>query len=87
MDGLEFSRALQHQEHTKETVVFLLSSSSNLSRQLAHDAGIESVLVKPVRNTYLLRRIVDALIPRPAQETPGTVQTRKESVHAHSAPR
>jgi len=49
-------------------VVLLLSSAADLSRQEAHDAGIESVLIRPVRTTYLLRRIVDALITRPAAE-------------------
>ena len=37
----------------------------DLSRQAAHDAGIQSVLIKPVRNTYLLRRIMDTLITHP----------------------
>jgi len=68
MDGMELARILRHQEPTSSTVVLLLSSSVDLSRQEAHDAGIESVLIRPVRTTYLLRRIVDALITRPAPE-------------------
>ncbi|WP_421118647.1 ATP-binding protein [Aquihabitans daechungensis] len=68
MDGMELARILRHQEPTSSTVVLLLSSSVDLSRQEAHDAGIESVLIRPVRTTYLLRRIVDALIARPAPE-------------------
>jgi signal transduction histidine kinase/CheY-like chemotaxis protein len=68
MDGMELARILRHQEPTSSTVVLLLSSAVNLSRQEAHDAGIESVLIRPVRTTYLLRRIVDALIARPAPE-------------------
>jgi signal transduction histidine kinase/CheY-like chemotaxis protein len=64
MDGMELARILRHQEPTSSTVVLLLSSAVDLSRQEAHDAGIESVL----RTTYLLRRIVDALIARPAPE-------------------
>ncbi len=74
MDGMELARALRHQEPTSETVVLLLSSAVDLSRQQAHDAGIESVLIRPVRTTYLLRRIVDALITRPASEPVPTSQ-------------
>lgn len=68
MDGMELARILRHQEPTSSTVVLLLSSAVDLSRQEAHDAGIESVLIRPVRTTYLLRRIVDALITRPGPE-------------------
>ncbi len=74
MDGLELARVLRHQEPTSKTVVLLLSAASDLSRQQAHDAGIESVLIRPVRTTYLLRRIVDALITQPAHESARTSQ-------------
>ena len=87
MNGLALARVLRSQRPTKGTVVFLLSSKADLSRQSAHDAGIESVLIKPVRNTYLLRRIVDALITRPAIESTGPAQSRKEPAHAHGSPR
>jgi signal transduction histidine kinase/CheY-like chemotaxis protein len=74
MDGMELARHLRHQEPTESTVILLLSSAVDLSRQEAHDAGIESVLIRPVRTTYLLRRIVDALITRPANEPVSTSQ-------------
>lgn len=70
MDGMELARHLRHQERTSSTVVLLLSAASDLSRQEAHEAGIESVLIRPVRTSYLLRRIVDALITRPAEPVP-----------------
>ncbi len=65
MDGIRLAEVLQAQEATASTVVLLLSNSVDLSRQAAHDAGIDSVLIRPVRTTYLLRRIVDALITHP----------------------
>ncbi|MCU1499218.1 MAG: hybrid sensor histidine kinase/response regulator [Acidimicrobiales bacterium] len=86
MDGMELARVLRCQRPTASAVILLLSSSLNLSRQAAHDAGIQSVLIKPVRNTYLLRRIVDALITTPASESVGSGDQRKVAVHAGSAP-
>ncbi|WP_426571386.1 ATP-binding response regulator [Aquihabitans sp. McL0605] len=74
MNGIELARILRHQEPTSSTVVLLLSSAIDLSRQQAHDAGIESVLIRPVRTSYLLRRIVDALITQPALESTRTSQ-------------
>ncbi len=71
MDGMELARHLRHQQRTSSTVILLLSAANDLSRQEAHDAGIESVLVRPVRTSYLLRRIVDALITRPAEASAG----------------
>jgi signal transduction histidine kinase/CheY-like chemotaxis protein len=68
MDGLELARVLHQQESTSSTVILLLSSTMDLSRQAAREAGIESVLIRPVRTSYLLRRIVDALVTQPAQE-------------------
>jgi CheY-like chemotaxis protein len=65
MDGLHLAQILRNQPPTADAITFLLSSAVNLSRQKAHDAGLESVLVKPVRTTYLLRRIVDALVAQP----------------------
>jgi signal transduction histidine kinase/CheY-like chemotaxis protein len=75
MDGMELARHLRHQEPTSSTVILLLSSAADLSRQEAHDAGIESVLIRPVRTTYLLRRIVDALVTRPASEPVSSTST------------
>ena len=65
MNGVELARLLRVQESTASSVILLLSSAVNLSRQEAQEAGIASVLVKPVRNSYLLRRIVDSLITTP----------------------
>lgn len=82
MNGLELARILRSQESTASAVILLLSSQVDLSRQAAHDAGIESVLIKPVRNTYLLRRIIDARKTRPALESPGTARPRMDAHHA-----
>ena len=57
--------------------ILLLSSAVNLSRQDAHEAGIASVLVKPVRNSYLLRRIVDSLITTPTPRSPAGTQQKE----------
>ncbi len=70
MDGIQLSEVLRSQESTASTVVLLLTSVVDLSRQAAHDAGIQSVLIKPVRNAYLLRRIMDTLV---TEQTPRTV--------------
>jgi signal transduction histidine kinase/CheY-like chemotaxis protein len=80
MDGMELARVLRHQTRTSSTVILLLSSAADLSRQQAHDAGIESVLIRPVRTTYLLRRIVDALVTRPAAEAAATHRPALEPV-------
>jgi PleD family two-component response regulator len=65
MDGIELARVLRSQAPTASTVILLLSSMPGVSRQEVHDAGIESVLIRPVRNTYLLRRIMDTLVNHP----------------------
>ncbi|QXC62255.1 response regulator [Aquihabitans sp. G128] len=77
MDGMELARVLRCQGPTAGAAILLLSSAANLSRQAAHDAGIESVLIKPVRNSYLLRRIVDALVTNPAPVPPGSGHQQK----------
>ncbi|MCU1356584.1 MAG: hybrid sensor histidine kinase/response regulator [Acidimicrobiales bacterium] len=87
MDGMQLARILRTQGPTASAVTFLLSSAVDLSRQAAHDAGIESVLIKPVRNTYLLRRIVDALITQPAIEPTAAGQSRKDATNAPNPPR
>lgn len=86
MDGIELAEVLRSQEPTASTVILLLSSAAELSRQAAHDAGIQSVLIRPVRNTYLLRRIMDTLITHPVPEPLG-IPFAKESVHASSSAR
>jgi signal transduction histidine kinase/CheY-like chemotaxis protein len=65
MDGLQLAEVLRSQVPTSSTVILLLSANPNVSRQAAHDAGVQSVLIRPVRNTYLLRRIVDCLVTEP----------------------
>jgi signal transduction histidine kinase/CheY-like chemotaxis protein len=86
MDGLDLARVLRRQDATANAVIFLLSSDVDLSRQQARDAGIQSVLVKPVRNSYLLRRIVDALITNPSSGAPALADPGKEPSHARGAP-
>ncbi len=76
--GLELARILRHQGPTASAALLLLSSQVDLSRQTAHDAGLKSVLIKPVRNSFLLRRIMDALVTNPAPEPIGTSAPRKE---------
>jgi len=60
-DGLDLAAALRSQRRMDGTVILLQTSIPDLDRQEAHDAGVQSVLVKPIRNAYLLRRIVDLL--------------------------
>lgn len=66
MDGVRLAEVLRAQAPTSETAIFLLSSAVDLSRAAAREAGIDSVLIRPVRTSYLLRRIVDALVNQPA---------------------
>jgi len=87
MDGLQLAHVLRSQAPTASTVILLLTSVVDLSRQAAHDAGIESVLIKPVRNTYLLRRIMDTLLANPAPRSPGANTHRKEAADAPSPAR
>ncbi|NLD75822.1 MAG: response regulator [Acidimicrobiales bacterium] len=83
--GVDLAAVLKAQPPTESAVMFMLSSSRNLSRQAAHDAGIKSVLVKPVRNSYLLRRIIDALINEPSART--LAPTRGDDEHVPSTAR
>jgi signal transduction histidine kinase/CheY-like chemotaxis protein len=86
MDGLQLAEVLRSQEPTARTVILLLTSAIDLSRQAAHDAGIQSVLIKPVRNTYLLRRIMDTLVTNPGpREVARSTNHRKDAGHASSA--
>jgi len=65
MDGLRLATVLKHRGATASAAIFLLTSAPHVSRQRVRDAGIESVLLRPVRNTYLLRRIMDTLVTHP----------------------
>lgn len=79
MDGVRLGEVLRAQDPRAQTVILLLTSDPNVSRRAAHEAGIHSVLVKPVRNTYLLRRIVDTIVdpkaadPRNATDVTGVL--------------
>jgi len=60
-DGLDLAAALRSQTRMSDAVILLQTSSATLDRQEALAAGVDSVLVKPIRNAYLLRRILDLL--------------------------
>ena len=87
MDGLELARVLRKQAPTASTVMLLLTANPDLSRQAAHDAGVQSVLIKPVRNTYLLRRIMDTLLTNQGPRPLGPSPHGKDARHASSAAR
>ena len=87
MDGLQLASVLRTQVSTLDTVFLLLSSQADLSRQAAHDAGIRSVLIKPVRNGYLLRRIIDTLVTNRAPTSPHAAPTRKDAADVPSPAR
>ncbi|MCB0964864.1 MAG: response regulator, partial [Acidimicrobiales bacterium] len=87
MDGVRLARILRTHEATRDSVVLLLNSNMDLSRAEAREAGIESVLIKPVRTSYLLRRLVDALVTQPAHDPAGPGRHRKEPRHAPSPAR
>ncbi len=87
MDGVQLARVLRSQRPTASTVILLLTSVAELSRQEAHDAGIQSVLIKPVRNTYLLRRIIDTLLTNQAPHPVGSTNHRKDALDASSPAR
>ncbi len=80
MDGVRLGEVLRAQDPNASTVMMLLSSDPNVSRRAAHEAGIRSVLVKPVRNTYLLRRIVDTIVAEPDQAPSAPVPGTPSSV-------
>ena len=81
MDGVRLGEVLRAQDPDASTVMMLLSSDPNVSRRAAHDAGIRSVLVKPVRNTYLLRRIVDTIVAEPGTPSlPSTTEAASSAV-------
>jgi two-component system, sensor histidine kinase and response regulator len=80
MGGLQLADVLRLQQPMASAVVLLFTSSVGLSRQDAHDVGIRSVLIKPVRNAYLLRRIMDHLID---DLTPAASGGPDQREHAH----
>ncbi len=86
VSGVDLAAMLKQQPPTADATIFMLSSSPNMSRQAAHEAGIKSVLIKPVRNTYLLRRIIDALINEPTAARP-LAPPEKEEHHVPSPTR
>jgi signal transduction histidine kinase/ActR/RegA family two-component response regulator len=87
MDGLDLARVLRKQAPTASTVMLLLTNNPDLSRQAAHDAGVQSVLIKPVRNTYLLRRIMDTLLTNQGPRPLGPSPHGKDAHHASSPAR
>jgi CheY-like chemotaxis protein len=74
MNGVELAQALRRQHPDVSTTLLLLSSAPEVSRHDAHDAGIASVLVKPVRNADLLRRIMNAGFYQQGAEPVGAYQ-------------
>jgi len=66
MGGVRLAEMLRNQRLDAPPATFLLSSAPHVSRQAAREAGIESVLIRPVRNSYLLRRIMDTRVNVPA---------------------
>ncbi len=87
MDGIELARVLRRQVPTASTVILLLTSTADLSRRGTHLAGVDSVLVKPVRNSYLLRRIMDTLVTGPAPVRSGRGRAEPAPVEAAPADR
>jgi signal transduction histidine kinase/ActR/RegA family two-component response regulator len=87
MDGLQLASVLRTQASTEDTVILLLSSQADLSRQAAYDAGVRSVLIKPVRNGYLLRRIIDTLVTDRAPRSPQLTPNRKDAADVPSPAR
>jgi len=87
MDGVRLAEVLRAQPATASAVIFLLTSVAQLSRQEAHDAGIQSVLIKPVRNTYLLRRIMDTLLTHEASACLESAHHGKDALDASSPAR
>jgi signal transduction histidine kinase len=79
VNGMDVALALRSQARTADTVVLLQTSIPDLDRREAHDAGIQSVLVKPIRNAHLLRRIVDLLITDNPPGARHPAPTRKEA--------
>ena len=84
--GVALAEAMRSQHPIANAAILLLSSDPRLSRQAAHQAGVSSVLVKPVRNSYLLRRIIDLLIPTSAGPAVRT-SPRKEPSHVQDLAR
>ena len=65
MTGVQLARLLRAQSGTASSVMFLLTSAPQVARDAAEHPDFESVLVRPLRNSYLLRRLMDALVTAP----------------------
>ncbi len=65
MTGVQLARLLRAQSGTAGSVMFLLTSAPQVARDVAQHPDFESVLVRPLRNSYLLRRLMDALVGAP----------------------
>jgi len=73
MNGVELAEAMRRQQPASATIVLLLSSSPLVSRQAAREAGIASVMVKPVRSADILRCILNGLVHQPTAEPVGAI--------------
>jgi CheY-like chemotaxis protein len=61
MDGVDLARTIRAEDPNAHRVTLLLSSGGSVDRNDVLGAGIDSVLVKPVRNRDLLQRIINGL--------------------------
>jgi signal transduction histidine kinase/CheY-like chemotaxis protein len=62
MDGVDLARTVRDEDPDTHRVTLLLSSGGGVDRNDALEAGIDSVLVKPVRNRDLLQRIINGVV-------------------------
>jgi two-component system sensor histidine kinase/response regulator len=74
MNGIDLARTLRREHPDATTTMLLLSSASEVSRPDAQEAGIASIMVKPVRNADLLRRIMTASFYQQGAEPVGVHQ-------------
>jgi signal transduction histidine kinase/CheY-like chemotaxis protein len=71
MNGVELAQALGRLHPGHVTTLILVSSSPDVSHQTAADAGIATVMAKPIRNSELLGRILKAVVSQPDAEPVG----------------
>jgi len=71
MNGVELAAALRRLHPGRTTTLILVSSAPDVSHKAAAEAGIVTVLTKPVRNAELLGRILKTVISQPAVEPVG----------------
>ena len=62
MDGVDLSRTIRDEDPDTHRVTLLLSSGGGVDRDDARDAGVDSVMVKPVRNRDLLQRVISGVV-------------------------